>query len=375
MAETLNDFNNIQLQSQLFNLNNEWITDARTIMSCRTSQATTTCIFSSVTVTTFINKQYCETLRTNSVRDLLKKKRSSSNIKKKEMAPLSHPKFMSPLMNGHVSGLKETRSSNLAKIRKNRFFHDILIAERDIFMEALHKLNKQRRLTESSASRKIQKAWRAYNESHIKKHHQKSISDMYGFDESGIRGHLIEYLAEDSRCVEWAFSLDQRIHMDLETQRNTQTVFNGAHKSRKQRLKASKSRKNEVTENRMLMTSTSCSSIEASSSFDGGKMRPRATSGPPGANNFAKSMDYAGTSSSSSSSLRQQLAHRLAIKKLEESEEMIEARRLEAESDRKRKVKKKLVSEMTGVFSNQLVMRNITVLTDNSKDTNTDDDE
>jgi hypothetical protein len=64
----------------------------------------------------------------SSSRDLLGGRRRNRN--NNNDVSLAHPKFMSPLMSGHVSGLKSTKSSNLAQLRKNHFFHNALISER-----------------------------------------------------------------------------------------------------------------------------------------------------------------------------------------------------------------------------------------------------
>jgi hypothetical protein len=46
----------------------------------------------------------------------------------KPQSVLTHPTFLSPLVSGHVSGLR-SRAKPLAKIRKHRFMHEVLSSE------------------------------------------------------------------------------------------------------------------------------------------------------------------------------------------------------------------------------------------------------
>lgn len=85
---------------------------------------TTTCCFSCMTVTT---SRYL----LNSSNSLSKPSKIISHKNPyNDQVSFSTPKFMSPLMDGHVSGLSNTKAKPLAKICKSRYFHELLIAER-----------------------------------------------------------------------------------------------------------------------------------------------------------------------------------------------------------------------------------------------------
>jgi hypothetical protein len=110
-------------------------------MMCYTNMdTTTTCCFSCMTVTT------CKYMTNNTGSQRSNKKNSSSSnplnkvvdssTKKNpysDQVSLSTPKFMSPLMGGHVSGLPTSKAKPLAKICKSRYFHELLIAERGMW--------------------------------------------------------------------------------------------------------------------------------------------------------------------------------------------------------------------------------------------------
>lgn len=118
----MSNFNELKLPSN-------WDTTPKLLMSIgKKNQSTTSCVFSCITVTVMPYKNSHTTL--SSSRDLLGGRRRNRN--NNNDVSLAHPKFMSPLMSGHVSGLKSTKSSNLAQLRKNHFFHNALISERDV---------------------------------------------------------------------------------------------------------------------------------------------------------------------------------------------------------------------------------------------------
>lgn len=74
-------------------------------------------------------KSKSEGVRDTRLNRLLRPHELSETKYYKPQAAHIHPTFISPLMNGHVSGLKHSRAKPLAKIRKHKFMHEVLTSE------------------------------------------------------------------------------------------------------------------------------------------------------------------------------------------------------------------------------------------------------
>lgn len=398
-----------------------WESEFRKSISTRTVQHTTTCYFSALTVTRIFKPPSKKKLII-SKGDLIRQKRSFSN-----QIPLQHPQFMSPLMSGHVSGLANSKSVKLAKIRKHRFIHDALIAERSKFMTALRQARMKQRIIEMMAALKIQRLWRIYYKfiARAREVRRKITVKV----QSPVYKSLIKLLRQDPRCSEWAFNIAERRQMDMNAQSSAEHVIQGTLRSRAQRLKTAQSRQQSNFSNDSDESETSfvdpsklraksypekgyltkkvgedrrhrCHSDETSNTTRKSTVRPITLSGHSQSLLNAKldvsafkevvsnSFDqrehrhhrhhghHSHHSSVDTSShhhhhhhsphhhdhldagLRDKLAEEIALRKLEDSIEMIEARKMEEEAN-KPKVKQKLVMTTTGLFSKQLVLKEV----------------
>mmetsp|Transcript_14821 Transcript_14821/g.19215 ORF Transcript_14821/g.19215 Transcript_14821/m.19215 type:complete len:151 (+) Transcript_14821:91-543(+) len=131
----------------------EWDGLEKTKDSLVKSQSLTTASFASVVVTSQpIRFHKTTTTRSN----------GCFEKPKVESRSLYHPLFISPLVRGHVSGLPKSKSKQLDKIRKHRFFHELLTSERNEYMTALHKTRTLQRLKEKYSALKIQQCWRVH---------------------------------------------------------------------------------------------------------------------------------------------------------------------------------------------------------------------